>query len=106
MEVAARYSRHSPLQVGVGVRRDRHECRESTGREPSSPPVAGDHAAIRGSQPRRSHSARRSREFTPPSAAHRARRSRLTQARRSREITPPFAGKANPLTAAPSDRRR
>ncbi len=39
MEVAARYSRHSPLQVGVGVRRDR---RESTGREPSCPPIAGD----------------------------------------------------------------
>ncbi len=39
MEVAARYSRHSPLQVGVGVRR---ECRESTGRESSCPPIAGD----------------------------------------------------------------
>ncbi len=35
-------SRHSPLQVGVGVRRDRRECRESTGREPSCPPIAGD----------------------------------------------------------------
>ncbi len=44
MEVAARYSRHSTLQVGVGVRRDRRECRESTGREPSCPPIAGDHA--------------------------------------------------------------
>ncbi len=42
MEVAARYSRHSPLQVGVGVRRDCRECRESTGREPSCPPIAGD----------------------------------------------------------------
>ncbi len=42
MEVAARHSRHSPLQVGVGVRRDRRECRESTGREPSCPPIAGD----------------------------------------------------------------
>ncbi len=42
MEVAARYSRHSPLQVGVGVRRDRRECRESTGCEPSCPPIAGD----------------------------------------------------------------
>ncbi len=42
MEVAARYSCHSPLQVGVGVRRDRRECRESTGREPSCPPIAGD----------------------------------------------------------------
>ncbi len=42
MEVAARYSRHSPLQVGVGVWRDRRECRESTGREPSCPPIAGD----------------------------------------------------------------
>ncbi len=39
MEVAARYSRLSPLQVGVRVRRDR---RESTGREPSCPPIAGD----------------------------------------------------------------
>ncbi len=39
MEVAARHSRHSPLQVGVGVRQ---ECRESTGREPSCPPIAGD----------------------------------------------------------------
>ncbi len=44
MEVATRHSRHSPLQVGVGVRRDRRECRESTGREPSCPPIAGDHA--------------------------------------------------------------
>ncbi len=35
-------SRLSPLQVGVGVRRDRRECRESTGREPSCPPIAGD----------------------------------------------------------------
>ncbi len=50
-EVAARHFRHSPLQVGVGVRRDRRECRESSGREPSSPPAAppgapfaGDHA--------------------------------------------------------------
>ncbi len=34
MEVAARHSRHSPLQVGVGVRRDHRECRESTGRSP------------------------------------------------------------------------
>ncbi len=42
MEVATRHSRHSPLQVGVGVRRDRCECRESTGREPSCPPIAGD----------------------------------------------------------------
>ncbi len=42
MEVAACYSRHSPLQVGVGVRRDRRECRESTGREPSCPPFVGD----------------------------------------------------------------
>ncbi len=39
MEVAACYSRHSPLQVGVGVRRDR---RKSTSREPSCPPIAGD----------------------------------------------------------------
>ncbi len=27
---------------GVGVRRDSRECRESTGREPSCPPIAGD----------------------------------------------------------------
>ncbi len=32
-------SRLSPLQDGVGVRRDR---RESSGREPSCPPIAGD----------------------------------------------------------------
>ncbi len=32
-------SRHSPLQDGVGVRQDR---RESSGREPSCPPIAGD----------------------------------------------------------------
>ncbi len=32
-------SRHSPLQVSVGVRRDR---RESSGCEPSCPPIAGD----------------------------------------------------------------
>ncbi len=32
----------SPRQVGVGVRRDRRECRESTDREPSCPPIAGD----------------------------------------------------------------
>ncbi len=37
MEVAAHHSHHSPLQVGVGVRRDRCECRE-----PSCPPIAGD----------------------------------------------------------------
>ncbi len=42
MEIAARHSRHIPLQVGVGVRRDRRECRESTGREPSCPPISGD----------------------------------------------------------------
>ncbi len=35
-------SRHSPLQDGVGVRRDHRECRESSGREPSCPPIAGD----------------------------------------------------------------
>ncbi len=34
--------RHSPLQDGVGVRRDRRECRESSGREPSCPPITGD----------------------------------------------------------------
>ncbi len=33
------FSRHSPLQDGVGVRRDR---RESAGREPSCPPIEGD----------------------------------------------------------------
>ncbi len=42
MEVAARYTRHSPLQVGVGIRRDRREYRESAGREPSCQPIAGD----------------------------------------------------------------
>ncbi len=55
----------------------------SVGREPSSPPIAGDHAAVCGS-----HTARRSREITPLSAAHRARR--------SREITPPFAAHPSP----------
>ncbi len=35
-------SRLSPLQDGVGVRRDRRECRESSGREPSCPPITGD----------------------------------------------------------------
>ncbi len=38
MEVAARYSRHSPLQVGVGARRDR---RESTGRDALMPADRG-----------------------------------------------------------------
>ncbi len=36
-------------------------------------------------------------QFTPPSAAHRSRR--------SREITPPSVGKANPPSAAPSSSR-
>ncbi len=68
MEVAARYSRHSPLQVGVGVRQDRRECRDSAGRKSlkpavvrgsfkptvrrrSKPPSAApsSHAAVRGS---------------------------------------------------------
>ncbi len=76
MEVAARHSRHSPLQVGVGVRRDRRECRESTGREPSCPPIAGDIRRRRWLSQARRHSclvpglplpqARRSREITPP----------------------------------------
>ncbi len=59
-EVAARHSRHSPLQVGVGVRRDRRECRESSGREPSSPPAA---CLVHGLP---LPQARRSREITPP----------------------------------------
>ncbi len=46
-------SRLSPRQVGVGVRWDRREWRESVCREPSSPPIVGDHTAVRGSQPRR-----------------------------------------------------
>ncbi len=75
MEVAARHSRHSPLQVGVGVRRDRRECRESTGRKPSCPSIAGD--------------IRRRRWL---SQAHRhpclVPGLPLPQARRSREITP------------------
>ncbi len=76
MEVAARHSRHSPLQVGVGVRRDRRECRESTGREPSCPPIAGDIRRRRWLSQARRHpclvpglplpQARRSREITPP----------------------------------------
>ncbi len=73
MEVATRHSRHSPLQVGVGVRRDR---RESTGREPSCPPIAGDIRRRRWLSRARRHpclvpglplpQARRSREITPP----------------------------------------
>ncbi len=76
MEVATRHSRHSPLQVGVGVRRDRRECRESTGREPSCPPIAGDIRRRRWLSQARRHpclvpglplpQARRSREITPP----------------------------------------
>ncbi len=77
MEVAARHSRHSPLQVGVGVRRDRRECRESTGREPSCPPIAGDIRRRRWLSQARRHpclvpglplpqARRRSREITPP----------------------------------------
>ncbi len=76
MEVAARHSRHSPLQVGVGVRRVRRECRESTGREPSCPPIAGDIRRRRWLSQARRHpclvpglplpQARRSREITPP----------------------------------------
>ncbi len=45
----------------------------------TSPPARrsrGISAAVRGSQPRHSHRAHRSREFMPTSAAHRARRSR------------------------------
>ncbi len=47
MEVAARHSRHSPLQVGVGVRWDRRECRESSGlwlnaRRPASDSMPAD----------------------------------------------------------------
>ncbi len=41
-EVAARHPARSSRQDGMGVRRDRRECRESTGREPSCPPIAGD----------------------------------------------------------------
>ncbi len=76
MEVATRHSRHSPLQVGVGVWRDRRECRESTGREPSCPPIAGDIRRRRWLSRARRHpclvpglplpQARRSREITPP----------------------------------------
>ncbi len=76
MEVAARHSRHSPLQVGVGVRRDHRECRESIGREPSCPPIAGDIRRRRWLSQARRHpclvpglplpQARRSREITPP----------------------------------------
>ncbi len=43
MEVGARYSRHSPLQDGVGVRRDRHECRESNGRNALMPADRGSY---------------------------------------------------------------
>ncbi len=75
-EVAARHSRHSPLQVGVGVRRVRRERRESTCREPSCPPIAGD---IR--RRRRLSQARRHPCLVPGLL--------LPQARRSREITPP-----------------
>ncbi len=76
MEVAARHSRHSPLQVGVGVRRDRRECRESTGREPSLPADCGRYPSPAGALP------------SPPAACL-VPGLPLPQARRSREITPP-----------------
>ncbi len=127
--------RPSPCQVGVGVRRDR---RESAGREPSCLPIAGDlfgpPAVAIPSPPAGCPvpglplpQARRSREITPPSAAHPARRLReitppstAHPARLSREIVaairgrslppsvahpgPPFAGDhaaGSPLTQAP-----
>ncbi len=83
MEVAARYSRHSPLQVGVGVRRDRSECREST--------------VPRALQPAdRRRSCRRPRHTEPAVRGRSCCRSWLTRARRSREITPLFAAHPSP----------
>ncbi len=80
--------RRSPRQVGVGVRRDRRECRESAGREPSSPPITGD---IR-RRPRLTQPAVPSspspREISPLSVAH--------QGPCSREITPPSAAHPGP----------
>ncbi len=73
MEVTARYSRHSPLQVGVGGRRDRRECRESSGREssgrePSCPPIAGDIRAAGGGSPKPAGGFPSSRVAAPPGA--------------------------------------
>ncbi len=67
MEVAARYSRHSPLQVGVGVWRDRRECRESTGREPSCPRIA-EISAAGGGSPKPAGGLPSSRVAAPPGA--------------------------------------
>ncbi len=64
--------RPSPHHLCVGVRRDRRECRESAGHEPSSPPIAED---IR----------RRPRLPTPP----------LTP-------SPPFAGDDAAVRGSPS----
>ncbi len=103
----------------MGVRRDRREWRESTCREPSSPPIAGDircrprltEPAVRGRWrrcPRLTEPAvhgrwRRCPRLTEPAVRGRwhpsppARRclkpagSQLTQARRSRKITAPSA---------------
>ncbi len=82
MEVTARYSRHSPLQVGVGGRRDRRECRESSGREPSCPPIAGDIRAAGGGSPKPAGGFPSSRVAAPPGApfaGDHATRSLLTQ---------------------------
>ncbi len=111
MEVAARHSRHSPLQVGVGVRRDRRECRESTGREPSCQPIAGDIRRRRWLSQARRHpclvpglplpQARRSREITPPDRLWlNARR----PASDSMPAGPPLT-QCPPLSQSPSDCR-
>ncbi len=118
MEVATSF-RPSPCQVGMGVRRDGRECRESTGREPSSPPIAGEvrryprllqarrsreiSAAAHGYPMPAAHPSPPFTEMTPPSVAHRARHSRemmppsaAPRARRSREMTPPSAAHPGP----------
>ncbi len=70
----------------MGVRWDRRECRKSAGRE---------------------HPARRSREFTPPSAAYPAHRSReISAAARGYPMpaahpSPPFAGDHTAVHGSP-----
>ncbi len=68
MEVATRHSRHSPLQVGVGVRRDRRECRESTGREPLMPADRGRYPSPAVALPSPPASLPSSRVAAPPGA--------------------------------------
>ncbi len=100
LSVPRQGSRHSsscpsPRQVGVGVRRDRCEWRESTGREPSSPLIVGEVRRCPRLLP-----ARGSREITPPSAAPNP----------ATHIQPAVRGESQPanrgsLRSSPPDRR-